>query len=216
MMRTMKVGVVGVGYVGSLHAEKYGKLEGCRLVGVVDIVRERADAVAQGCDTRPFYRYQDLFGQVDAVSVAVPTVLHYAIARDFLERGVDVLLEKPMAATLEEGRALVRLAEGRRSILQVGHLERFNAAVAALEGTLNTPVFIESHRLSPFPGRGTDVDVVLDLMIHDIDIILSIVKAPVEAISAVGVPVLSGNVDIANARITFANGCVANVTASRV
>ena len=215
-MRKIKVGVVGVGYLGRFHALKYAKLKGCELVGVVDIIKERADEVAKTCNTTPFYRHQELFDKVRAVSIAVPTISHYPITKDFLERGIDVLLEKPMAMNLKEARELVEIAEERHLIFQVGHLERFNTAVMALEGILKDPMFIESHRLSPFEGRGLDVDVVLDLMIHDIDIILSLVKAPVERIWAVGVPVLSNKVDIANVRIAFANGCVANITASRV
>lgn len=215
-MDKVKVGVVGVGYLGSFHAEKYARLPDVDLVGVVDIVKERADRVAQQWNARAYYHHRDLIDEVQAVSIAVPTPIHYAITRDFFEQGKDVLLEKPMTVTLEEAEELIKMAEENKLIFQVGHLERFNPAIMALEGTLEEPMFIESHRLSPFPGRSMDVNVVLDLMIHDIDIILSLVNAPVEHIWAVGVPVISKSVDIANARLTFANGCVANVTASRV
>lgn len=215
-MDKVKVGVVGVGYLGSFHAEKYASLPDVELVGVVDIIKARADQIARQWNTRAYYHHHDLLDKVQAVSIAVPTPLHYAIARDFFQHGIDVLLEKPMTVTLKEAEGLLKMAEENKLIFQVGHLERFNAAIMALEGTLNEPMFIESHRLGPFPGRGTEVNVVLDLMIHDIDVILSLVKMPVEHIWAVGVPVISKTVDIANARLTFANGCVANVTASRV
>ncbi|PIP07338.1 MAG: UDP-N-acetyl-D-glucosamine dehydrogenase, partial [Syntrophobacteraceae bacterium CG23_combo_of_CG06-09_8_20_14_all_50_8] len=157
-----------------------------------------------------------MIGRVDAVSIAVPTASHYHVAKDFLESGVDVLLEKPTAATVEEARELNALARRRDLILQIGFVERFNPAILALENVLDKPLFIEAHRLHPFSPRGTDVDVILDLMIHDLDIILKFVKSPLDDVAAVGVSVLSARVDIANARLTFRSGCVANVTASRV
>jgi len=160
--------------------------------------------------------YRELLGQVDAVSVAVPTLLHHQIARDFLKAGSDVLVEKPITQLLAEADELIAVAKGGERILQVGHSERYNGGVQALAAHVRDPGFIEVHRMGPFPGRGTDVDVVLDLMIHDIDIVLTLVKAPVTAVSAVGVPVVSDQVDIANARLEFATGCVANITASRV
>jgi len=215
-MNNLRVGVVGVGYLGKFHAEKYARLEGVDLVGVVDTDPDTAEAVARKYDTRVFTDYTDLIGAVDAVSVVVPTPLHFTISRDFLANDVDVLIEKPITTTLEEADELIRLAEERDLLIQVGHLERFNPAVVALNGKIHNPRFIESHRLSVYQERGTDVSVVLDLMIHDIDIILSFVRSDVTRIHAAGVPVISGQVDIANARLEFKNGCVANVTASRI
>ncbi len=214
--RTVRVAVVGSGYLGRFHAEKYAGLEGVTLVGIVDTDTPKAAAVAARCHTQALARYQDLIGQVDAVSIAVPTPAHYAVARDFLENGVDVLIEKPMTTTLAQAHGLIELAEREGLILQVGHLERFNPAVVAVRELIHKPMFIESHRLSIYQGRSTDVSVVLDLMIHDIDIILNFVGAPVKAIHASGAAVVSDHCDIANARIEFATGCVANITASRI
>lgn len=210
------VGVVGVGYAGRYHAEKYAASRKAKLVGVADIDRDRAVEVGKKLGVASFADYRELFGQVRCVSVAVPTRLHYEVARDFLAVGIDVLVEKPMAATLEQGRQLVALAREKGLMLQVGHLERFNPAIRRLEGVIQGPKFVECHRLAPFVERGTDVDVVFDLMIHDIDVIASLVRSPVERVEAVGVPVLTDKPDIANARITFSNGCIANVTSSRV
>lgn len=210
------VGVVGVGYAGRFHAEKYAASKKAELVGVADINQERALQVGQKLGVLSHTDYRELFGRVRCVSIAVPTRLHYAVSRDFLAAGIDVLVEKPMAASLEEGSELVTLAREKALVLQVGHLERFNPAIRRLEGVIQEPRFVECHRLAPFVERGTDVDVVLDLMIHDIDVIASLVRSPVERVEAVGVPVLTDKPDIANARITFANGCIANVTASRV
>ncbi|NVM20626.1 MAG: Gfo/Idh/MocA family oxidoreductase [Desulfobacterales bacterium] len=215
-MKPIRVGVVGVGYLGKFHAEKYAGMKGVKLAGVVDVVPERAESVAKRLGTESFADYRDLIGQVDAVSVVVPTPLHFTISRVFLENDVDVLIEKPITETLEEADALIKIADSRDLIIQVGHLERFNPAVVALMHVVDRPLFIESHRLSIFKGRGTEVDVVLDLMIHDIDIILNFVKSEPKNIHAVGVPVISPRVDIANARLVFENGCVANVTASRI
>ncbi|MDY6855198.1 MAG: Gfo/Idh/MocA family oxidoreductase [Thermodesulfobacteriota bacterium] len=215
-MEKRKVGVVGVGHLGQYHAEKYSKLPNVELVGVVDINRERAFEIANRFGTRPFFDYLDLLGNVDAASIAVPTQSHYKIARDFLKNGTDVLLEKPIATTVEEADTLIEIAEKKNLILQVGHIERYNPAIVAVEDILSNPLFVESHRLSFFTQRSTDVDVVLDLMIHDIDIILNLVNSEIERIDAVGIPVLSKNVDIANTRMTFANGCTANITASRI
>jgi len=212
----VKVGVVGVGYLGRYHAEKYANLPQAELVGVVDINTEKAQEIARTWNTRALSDYRDLIPQVRAVSIVVPTPLHYAIASDFLKQGVDVLVEKPITTTLEEAEGLITLARDRGLILQVGHLERFNAAIVATRDSVRNPMFIESHRLAFFQERGTDVDVILDLMIHDIDIILNMVKSPVREIRAVGVPVISQRIDIANARLEFENGCVANVTASRI
>ena len=210
------VGVVGVGYAGKRHAEKYACSPKANLIGVADIDTERAREVARQLGVASMTDYRDLFGRVRGVSIAVPTRLHYEVAREFLDAGIDVLVEKPMTATLEQGRRLVDLARERHLMLQVGHLERFNPAIRALESAIREPKFVECHRLAPFVERGTDVDVVLDLMIHDIDVIASLVRSTVERVEAVGVAVLTNEPDIANARITFANGCVANVTASRV
>jgi predicted dehydrogenase len=212
----VKAGVVGVGYLGQFHAEKYAKMEGVDLVGVVDIDASRAKAVAKRCRTQPFSRHTELLHRVQAVSIAVPTPLHHAIAKDFLLQGIDVLLEKPISKTLEEADELINLAESKSLILQIGHLERFSGPLLALEGVVQNPMFIESNRLGPFLMRGTDVDVVLDLMIHDIDIILSWIPSKVKWFHAVGIPVLTSHIDIANVRVEFENGCTANLTASRV
>jgi predicted dehydrogenase len=215
-MSKLRVGVVGVGYLGSYHAEKYTKMKDVDLVGVVDVDKNRAEAAAKKFSTTPYFDHQDLSGKVDAVSIVVPTPDHFTISRFFLENDIDVLIEKPMATDLNEADALIRLSESRGLIIQVGHLERFNPAVVALQEYLTKPMFIESHRLSIYQERGTDVSVVLDLMIHDIDIILNFVKSDVKKIHAAGIPVISKHTDIANARLEFENGCVANVTASRI
>lgn len=208
--------VVGVGHLGRFHAEKYALIPEARLVAVVDKNAARARDAAQrhGCEALTDHR--QLAGRVDAASVVVPTVDHFEVAQDLLKAGIDVLVEKPIAATLEEADTLIRLAAGQKAILQVGHVERFNQALMALDKTIRNPRFIESHRLGSFSGRATDVDVVLDLMVHDLDIIASIVKSDLVSVEAIGVPVLSGTVDIANARVRFRNGCIANITASRV
>jgi len=212
----LRVGVVGVGYLGRFHAQKYTAQPDVTLVGVVDVDLERAAEVAAACYTQAFSDYRDLFGQVDCVSIAVPTQFHHAVTRDFLTHGIDVLVEKPLTATGAEGRELVEVAEQHGRILQVGHLERFNPALRSLSGILTAPRFIECHRVAPFVERGTDVDVVRDLMIHDLDVILSLVRSPVASMEAFGVPVLTEQPDIANARLRFASGCIANITASRV
>jgi predicted dehydrogenase len=211
-----KCAVIGVGYLGKFHAEKYAALPECRLIAVADSDPEAAAAVAGRLGVRAVADYRELLGEVDAVSVVVPTSQHFRVARDFLEAGADVLVEKPITVTLEEADELIAVAGRGGRILMVGHLERFNAAILGLNLSNDKPLFIESHRLAPFKPRANDVSVVLDLMIHDIDIILDIVDAEVERIDAKGVPVLTHDVDIANARIIFRNGCVANVTASRV
>ncbi|HEU5359866.1 MAG TPA: Gfo/Idh/MocA family oxidoreductase [Candidatus Deferrimicrobiaceae bacterium] len=211
-----RVGVIGVGYLGRLHVQKLASFDDVALVGVFDADAERGKAVADEFGTSFWPTSQGLLREIEAVSIAVPTTAHYRVAMEAMRAGVHVLLEKPIAATVREGRALVREAAARRLVFQIGHLERFNAAVLSAASLLKEPRFIECHRLGPFGVRGTDVDVVLDLMIHDLDLILSFVRSPVSRIHAVGVPVISPNVDIANARLTFANGSVANVTASRV
>jgi predicted dehydrogenase len=208
--------VVGVGYLGKFHAEKYAASGKAALVGVVDIDKARAMEIAASVSVDAFTDYRELFGRVQCVSIAVPTRFHYRVARDFIDAGIDVLVEKPLTSDIGEARELVRAAQANNVLLQVGHLERFNPAIRRLEGIIKDPKFVECHRLAPFVERGTDVDVVLDLMIHDIDVIASLVRAPVEHVEAVGVPVLTDKPDIANARIKFANGCIANVTSSRV
>lgn len=215
-MEPIRVGVIGVGHLGQHHARLYASLAGARLVGVVDIDAERAGVIGNRYGAPAFARAQDLLDRVDAVSVAVPTSAHYEVVKACLEAGVHVLVEKPVTATPAEARALIELARTKRRALQVGHVERFNPIMRALRPHIHKPGFIECHRLSPFGQRGTDVDVVLDLMIHDLDLVLSLEPGPVEEIRAAGVPVLTPNIDIANARIQFASGCVANLTSSRV
>jgi predicted dehydrogenase len=212
----VRLGVVGVGYLGALHAARYAGMDPVELVGVVDIDRQRAAAVARECDTKPYPSLERLLDQIDAVSIAVPSASHFAIARQCLANRIDVLVEKPMTTSLADADALIALADRNQCILQVGHLERFNPAFLGLQHQIKDPLFIESHRLSLFQGRNTDVSVVLDLMIHDIDIIMNFVDADIQLIHAAGAPVICDQVDIANARLEFASGCVANVTASRV
>ena len=214
--KKLRTAVVGAGYLGTFHAEKYATLEASELVAVVDTDAERAKEVAKKAGTEALTSYKELFGKVDAVSIVTPTESHYEIGLEFIKRGTHVLIEKPITVTTAEADSLVAEAEKAGVVLQVGHLERFNPAVVALKDRLTNPVFIESHRLSPFPYRSLDVDVVLDLMIHDIDIILNLVRSEVTSVDAAGIPVISRKVDIANARLKFENGCVANVTASRV
>jgi predicted dehydrogenase len=215
-MQKVRTAVIGVGYLGRFHAQKYAALPAAELVAVVDASEENRTRVAAETGCRAVADYRDILDDVDAVSIATPTPLHYPIAKECLERGIHVLVEKPITTTLDEARSLVETAARVGRVLQVGHLERFNAAILALAGTLRTPRFVESHRLAPFKERGTDVNVVLDLMIHDIDLIQSLVGAPIVSIDAVGSSVFSAGLDIANARIRYANGCVANTTASRV
>lgn len=215
-MGRLRAAVVGAGYLGRFHAMKYKDLPGVDLVGVADIDAHRADEVAKELGARAYAGHRDLIGLVDVATVAVPTTDHYAVASQLVAAGIHVLVEKPIAATLSEATSLVEAAERQGVVLQVGHLERFNPTVQALRRRLREPLFWECHRISPFPGRGGDVDVVLDLMIHDIDLILDILDASVTQVDAVGVPVLTSRYDIVNARIKFATGCVANLTASRV
>jgi predicted dehydrogenase len=215
-MSKIRAAVVGVGYLGRFHAQKYAQLPACELIAVVDGRAEVRDAVAAEVKTRALSDYRELLGQVDAVSVVTPTPAHFEIADAFLAAGAHVLDEKPITETPQQARALIATAAKGKRILQVGHLERFNAAILAAEPHLSTPRFIECQRLAPFKERGTDVNVVLDLMIHDIDLVQSLAGSEIVSIDAVGTPVFSGEIDIANARIRFANGCVANTTASRV
>jgi predicted dehydrogenase len=215
-MKNLRVGVVGVGYLGKFHTEKYARMNDVNLVGVVDIKKSRAERVANKFNTKPYQNHKDLFGEVDAVSIVVPTTDHFKVSKDFLENDIDILIEKPITTTIEEADELIRFSASKDLIIQVGHLERFNPAVVALQDIIKKPLFIESHRLSIFKERSTDVSVVLDLMIHDIDIILNFVMSEIVNIQASGVSVISEHVDIANARLEFKTGCVANVTASRI
>jgi predicted dehydrogenase len=211
-----RVAVVGCGYLGRFHAQKYAGMADVDLVGVVDVELQQAQAVAQTCGCRSFTDYRHLLGEVDAVSVVTPTVSHFAIAQDLLAHNVHLLIEKPITTTLAEADRLIELARDRRCIVQVGHLERFNPAFLAIEAEAETPLLIEAQRLSVFKDRATDVSVVLDLMIHDIDIILSLAGSEIDHIEACGACLITDHLDVANARFHFENGCVANVTASRV
>ena len=215
-MTPLKTAVIGVGYLGKFHAQKYAGLANSELVAVVDADPENARTAAEQHGCEALVNYRALFGRVDAVSIAVPTQLHHQVARDCLQNDIHVLIEKPITVSIDEADELIDLAKSRGLLIQVGHLERFNAALLELGDNLGQPKFIESHRIAPFNPRANDVNVVLDLMIHDIDIILSMVEAPISSISASGVRVLTGSTDIANARLEFDNGCVANATASRV
>lgn len=216
MSQRLRVGVIGVGYLGRIHASIYARLPTVDLVGVVDTDAERAGTVAEATGCAAFTDPNALRGQVDAVSVVVPTSAHLTVARPYLEAGVHMLLEKPVAADAAAGAEIVALAERSGAILQIGHLERFNAGVMALAERIDAPRYIEAQRMGGFVERATDVDVVSDLMIHDIDIILALVDADLTDVRAVGSPVLTPHVDIASARLEFANGTVANVVASRV
>lgn len=216
MTKKLKTAVIGVGYLGKYHAEKFAILPQSELIAICDTDANRCFEIATKYQVDTVPHYTSLVGKVDAVSIAVPTPLHYEIGLFFLNHGIHVLLEKPIATTLKEADELIAIAKHHHIILQVGHLERFNKAIAALDPVLHNPRFIESLRLAPFKLRGIDVNVVLDLMIHDIDIIQSIVKSEIIDIRANGASVLSPYIDIANARIEFENGCVANATASRV
>ncbi|MBW2356448.1 MAG: Gfo/Idh/MocA family oxidoreductase [Deltaproteobacteria bacterium] len=215
-MSRLRVAVVGVGYLGRFHAAKYAGLEGVELVGVADSDLGRAEQVAAEVGCRAYGDYRRLLGQVDAVSIVVPTPAHFEVGREFLSHGADVLIEKPITVTLAEADALIDLAEARGRLIQVGHLERFNPALAAARDQIGDPRFIEARRLNSYTPRGTDVPVVLDLMIHDIEIILHLVPAPVRDIRATGLAVVSPQADVASARLEFANGCVAHLSASRL
>jgi len=216
MKEKVSVGVVGVGHLGSLHAKMYSEIDTANFVGVFDIDRAKCAAIAKEFGVRVFETYDALLQNIQALSVATPTVTHFGVAKEALMRGIHTFIEKPMTETVDEATKLIKIAEEGRSKIQVGHIERFNPAILSLEKHLSNPMFIESHRLDQFRPRGIDVAVVLDLMIHDIDVILSLVKSPIARIDANGVAVVSDSVDIANARIQFHNGCVANVTASRI
>ena len=216
IMSKIKVAVIGTGYLGSLHAQIYKQTENCSLEAVCDINTARLNEVSSSLGVKAYADFRDLYGNVDAVSIAVPTKFHFPVARACLQHGIDILVEKPFTERLGQADALIRVAEKNNCILQVGHVERFNAAFSAAQSYFHDPYFIECHRLSLFPNRSLDVGVVLDLMIHDIDIVLGLVKSDIKRIDAVGVNVLTPFEDIANARLTFKNGCVCNLTASRI
>ena len=215
-MGKIKVGIVGVGHLGAIHARVYSKLDNVELIGVCDCNLERALEVGKKYKARSFANYEDLFDKVDAASIVVPTSLHYNVAKEFLNHGIHVLIEKPITKTLSEADELIEIAKGKNLIIQVGHVERFNAAVLALEKYLEKPKFIECQRLGPFHKRVDDVGVVLDLMIHDIDIVLGLIKQEVATIEAVGLSTMSAFEDVANVRLTFGDGTIADITASRV
>lgn len=216
MISTLRVAVIGVGHLGRHHARILSTLDGATLVGVVDAKKERAAEIAAAHGTRPVADASDLLGHVDAVSVAVPTEAHLDVALPFLERGVSVLVEKPMARSVDEADRMMAAAAKSGATLAVGQTERYNPAVGLAAQHVRHPRFIEVHRLGTFPERSLDIDVVFDLMIHDLDVVLSMVPSEVASIEAVGVPVLTGRVDIANARLRFEDGCIANITASRI
>ena len=215
-MSELRCAVIGVGHLGQYHAQKYARLEGCKLVAVVDSDEKRSHTIAERCDTQALTDYSELLGKVNAVSIATPTGTHFQVASDCLKAGVHVLVEKPITPTIAEADALITLAKKNNCLLQVGHVEQFNPAFCHLRKNVVLPMFIEAVRLMAPSNRNTDVNVILDLMIHDLSNIFSLVKSPVESLLAKGVPVLNSETDIANVRIHFANGCIANVTASRI
>ena len=216
MADQVRVAVVGSGYFGRFHADHYARNPRAELVAVVDTDADRAQAVAKEFGAEAAFDYRSIIGRVDAASVAVPTPLHYEIARDLIKAGIHVLVEKPLTDGVETGHMLASLAEERKAVLQVGHIERFSSAYRTLAKIIADPLYFESYRIAPWKNRGVEVDVILDLMIHDIDMIIGLVDSPVAQVDAVGTPVLGKTIDLANARITFESGCIANVTASRV
>ncbi|WP_119458646.1 Gfo/Idh/MocA family protein [Rhodospirillaceae bacterium SYSU D60014] len=216
MTNLLRTAVVGVGHFGQFHAEKFARLPGSRLVAVADIDESRARAIAEQYSAMAVTDYRRLIGAVDAVSIATPPAAHYEIAKTFLENGVHVLVEKPITDELDQASALIQIAKDRGCVLQVGHLERFSSVGRVMQELVSNPVYVEAQRIGPFKPRAAGVNAVLDLMIHDLDLILAVVDAPIEWVHAVGAPVLSAAEDIASSRIQFANGCVANVTTSRV
>ena len=212
----LKVGVIGVGHLGEYHVQKYKAISNVDLVGVVDADLDRADEIAGRYDVRAYDNHEEILDKVDAVSLAVPTEMHFEVAKDILSKGVHLLIEKPITYEIEPADIMVKMAREKNLVFQVGLVERFNPAVVMMESLLNRPVFLESHRMNEFTSRGIDVDVVLDLMIHDLDIILHNVQSEIREVHAVGMSVITGKTDIANARIVFEDGTVANLTASRV
>ncbi len=212
----LKVGVVGTGSIGRHHCRIYSEIEGTTLTAVVDADMARAKEFADQYNCRAYTDHMDIMSEVDAISIAVPTTLHHSVAMDFLKHGKDILIEKPITSTMQQAEELISEANSKGLIIQVGHLERFNSGVTLISGMVEKPKFIESQRLSPFLGRGTDVDVTLDLMIHDLDIILSLVNSKISDIRATGATVLSDNIDVAHAWIEFENGCIAEAVTSRI
>jgi predicted dehydrogenase len=215
-MKVPRVGVVGVGHIGKNHARLYAELAGAQFTAIYDTDRDVAGQYAREFGVKAVASLEEFAGEVDAASIATPTNTHFEIARELLGRDKHLLIEKPIADNTAHASELAEMAAARGLVLQVGHVERFNPVLSALEKRLTNPRFIEAHRLSPYPNRSTDIGVVLDLMIHDLEIILHLVRSPVQTVDAVGVPVLSRGEDIANARIRFENGCVANITSSRI
>ncbi|MDG1177878.1 MAG: Gfo/Idh/MocA family oxidoreductase [SAR324 cluster bacterium] len=212
----LKTAVIGVGYLGRFHAQKYAGLADSELIGVVDVDPQQAQKVADELEVPSYTDYHEVLDQVDAVSIVVPTVHHYETAKAFMEKGVHVLLEKPFAATIEEAEELEQLSGDKNIRLQIGHLERFNPVFTEFQELIDRPKFIENIRIAPFPKRGTDVDVILDLMIHDIDLVLAVVGEYPESVDGTGVNIVTSTADLANARLRFPSGCIADLTASRV
>ncbi len=216
MPKTIRVGVIGTGHLGTRHAQIYTEIPGVELIAICDTDLPRSQKLASELGCAAYADYRQLFGTVDAVSLATPTSTHGEIGKAILKQGIDILIEKPIATHMTEANTLIRTAKAKNCILQIGHVERFNAAIEEAMQHLTRPKFIEVHRLSPYPNRGTDVSVVLDVMIHDLDLILALVGSPVKKVDAVGVSVLSPSEDISNARLSFQSGCIANLTASRI
>jgi predicted dehydrogenase len=214
--KKIRIAVVGAGHLGRFHSQKFSKISDCELVAICDVDGSKAKAVADEVQSHPETDYKKLVGRVDAIMVATPTTNHYEVAKFFLQKGVHVQVEKPLTESVVEAKELCRLAQENNLVLQVGHVERFNPALVAAKDKLGIPLFIECHRLAPFKPRSIDVDVVLDLMIHDLDVVMSLIKSPVKSVSAIGTPVLTKTVDIANVRLEFESKAIANLTASRV
>ncbi len=212
----LRLAVVGAGHLGRFHSQKFSQIKECQLVGICDVDLQKAQAVADEVKSQALTDYKQLIGKVDAVMVATPTTHHFEVVKFFLQNGVHVQVEKPLTESVVEGRELCQIAKEKNLILQVGHVERFNPALVAAKDKLGIPLFIECHRLAPFKPRSIDVDVVLDLMIHDLDVVMSLVKSPVKSVSAIGTPVLTKTIDIANVRLEFESKAIANLTASRV
>ena len=215
-MSKIRVAVIGIGYLGEFHAEKYKANKNAELVAIVDTDRSRRDVVSKKLDVKSYSSYESIINEVDAVSIVVPTNLHYKVASYFISNNKHVLIEKPFASSVSEAKKLKKLASKRDIVLQIGHLERFNKAFVKLKNIVKNPVFIECNRISPFKIRGTEVNVIMDLMIHDLDIVMSLNNSNIKNIQANGASVLTNKTDIANARITFENGCVCNLSASRI
>ena len=212
----VKIGLVGCGHMGRFHAARLSEIPGIEFEGCFDVIPEKSEKTASEYSITNYESMESMLVRVDAASVAVPTTEHVEVASKFLDRGKSVLLEKPISPDIESAERLVNLAESKKAVLQIGHSERFNPAFMAVEKGISEPKFIETHRLAPFKGRGDDVAVILDLMVHDLDLVLALTKSIPEKIEAAGVAVITDSVDIVNSRLTFPNGCVANITASRI